>query len=205
MQQEFIESTRTASSTGTFPSTTHSTQHGTHYPQPGSSIEAPHLRSRSSSHSVSVLGTATSDDFEFDELEERLRRLSHGSNRPPVKGRAAVAGQRIVEYENALTPSTSKQGIGFKVIKRAQSASEGVQLTDFPNGTTCSFHSVGIVSRALTLSRTIDAYPVSSASRFACCSCPCVETFLCSGHRASRLAHGVLALLPGTRGFTEGT
>jgi hypothetical protein len=138
MQQEFIEASHTAYPTGSFPTTTHPSQHGIRYPQPDSSGGAPHLRSRSSSRSVSVVGTATSDDFEFDELEERLRRLSHSSYRSAGKGRTAVAGQRIVEYENALTPSTPNQGIGFKAIKRAQSPSEGVQLTDFPNGT-CSF------------------------------------------------------------------
>jgi hypothetical protein len=138
MQQESIESSHTASSIGSFPTTTHSSQHGIRYPQPDSSGGAPHLRSRSSSRSVSVFETATSDDFEFDELEERLRRLSHSSYRSYGKSRTTVAGQRVVEYENALTPSTPKQGLGFKVIKRAQSASEGVQLTDFPNGI-CSF------------------------------------------------------------------
>lgn len=135
MQQELTETSYHVYSTGSSPSPAHTSQHGFPYPQPdNSSIGDPRLRSRGSSQSVSVTGTAASDDFEFDELEERLRRLSHSSHRSTGKGRTAVAGQRIVEYENALTPSTPKQ-LGFKVIRRAQSPSEGVQLTDFPNGT----------------------------------------------------------------------
>lgn len=138
MQSELTETTHPVYQTGSSPSSTHSSHHGFRHSRPSSSGGVPQLRSRSSSRSVSAVGTATSDDFESDQLEERLRRLSHSSYRSNGQGRAAVAGQRIFDYENALTPSTPRQALGFKVIKRAQSPSEGVQLTDFPNGTSSS-------------------------------------------------------------------
>lgn len=66
------------------------------------------------------------------QLDEKLRRLSgHDRARRPAP---AVAGQRISEYENALTPTAPKQPPGFNLVKRPGSPSEGTQLTDFPNG-----------------------------------------------------------------------
>ncbi|KAI1347555.1 hypothetical protein F5Y01DRAFT_294786 [Xylaria sp. FL0043] len=66
-----------------------------------------------------------------DSLDERLRRLNvrdqSSTERPPL------AGQRIAEYENALTPSVPRQALGFKVIKRADNATARVNLDDFPN------------------------------------------------------------------------
>ncbi|TPX14385.1 uncharacterized protein E0L32_005581 [Thyridium curvatum] len=55
-------------------------------------------------------------------------------NEPGASQQApAFAGQRIAEYERAMTPSTPKHPSGFTVTKRVGSPSEGVQLTDFPN------------------------------------------------------------------------
>lgn len=76
------------------------------------------------------------DAVDVDKLDERLRRLNHraggkGSNNS--KARYPVPGQRIVDYENALTPPTPKQALGFKVIKRPGEAG-GTLLTDIPNG-----------------------------------------------------------------------
>ncbi|CCF35752.1 F-box domain-containing protein [Colletotrichum higginsianum] len=66
------------------------------------------------------------------QLDERLRRLSvHDA--PPTESHQAVAGQRVIDYENALTPSTPRQALGFKVIKRSDARPDSVQLTDFPN------------------------------------------------------------------------
>ncbi|XP_044722081.1 f-box-like domain-containing protein [Hirsutella rhossiliensis] len=71
------------------------------------------------------------DALDARQLREQLRGLkpadgtSDGSSRPAV-------GQRILDYENALTPATPKQSIGFKVVRRSGSSS-GTQLADFPN------------------------------------------------------------------------
>ncbi|KAM5348310.1 hypothetical protein ACJ41O_008134 [Fusarium nematophilum] len=69
-------------------------------------------------------------DVDADLLDEELRRLSLGA-RPG--GRPPAAGQRISEYENAMTPPTPKKALGFKVIRRSDRPSDGAQLTDFPN------------------------------------------------------------------------
>lgn len=77
------------------------------------------------------------DDVDLDavpvgELDEKLCGLSLG---PKESGRRPSApGHRISEYENALTPPTPKQALGFKVIKRSDTRFDGVQIEDFPNG-----------------------------------------------------------------------
>lgn len=87
---------------------------------------SPH--SASEADSLSPTGQGVHPDF----LEDRLRRLNVCDQSSP--GRFPLAGQRIAEYENALTPSVPKQALGFKVIKRTSSESAGVNLYDFPNG-----------------------------------------------------------------------
>lgn len=67
------------------------------------------------------------------QLDEKLRRLSVDDS-ASVDSHSAVAGQRVIDYENAQTPSTPRQALGFKVIKRSGNRPDGVQLTDFPNG-----------------------------------------------------------------------
>ncbi|KAK5998288.1 hypothetical protein PT974_00662 [Cladobotryum mycophilum] len=64
-----------------------------------------------------------------DSLDERLRGLRL---RDLGGGYAATPGQRISEYENALTPQTPKQGPGFQVTK-GEPHEGGIQLNDFPN------------------------------------------------------------------------
>ncbi|KAI5917112.1 hypothetical protein F4810DRAFT_697827 [Camillea tinctor] len=64
-------------------------------------------------------------------LDERLRRLNVEGQ--PSAGYPKPLGHRISEYENALTPSMPKQVLGFKVIKRTDTGSDRVHLTDFPN------------------------------------------------------------------------
>ncbi|KAH9904115.1 hypothetical protein F4778DRAFT_770620 [Xylariomycetidae sp. FL2044] len=66
-------------------------------------------------------------------LQERLRRLSVHDDGDAASGRPKPPGQRISEYENALTPSIPRQALGFKVIKRADTRADRVQITDFPN------------------------------------------------------------------------
>ncbi|KAK6853405.1 F-box domain-containing protein [Apiospora arundinis] len=60
------------------------------------------------------------------QLEDRLRGLN-------VADFPKNPGHRISEYENALTPATPRQALGFKVVRRAGSQTDGAQLTDFPN------------------------------------------------------------------------
>lgn len=94
-------------------------------------------RSVSETELLGPLGQAVHPDF----LEERLRRLSVGDRSPSE--RPTLAGQRIAEYENALTPSVPRQALGFKVIKRADNETARVDLADFPNG----MRSLGTVSQ----------------------------------------------------------
>ncbi|XXG98441.1 hypothetical protein Hte_004764 [Hypoxylon texense] len=69
-----------------------------------------------------------------DSLQERLRRLNNANNEQNST-RIVTLGQRISEYESALTPAVPRQPLGFKVIKRAGGDGQpgSVQLTDFPN------------------------------------------------------------------------
>ncbi|KAI1133622.1 hypothetical protein F5Y10DRAFT_228206 [Nemania abortiva] len=84
-------------------------------------------RSAGELDSLSPFGRGVHPDF----LEDRLRRLNVGDQSSP--GRLPLAGQRIAEYENALTPSAPRQALGFKVIKRTNSETARVNLGDFPN------------------------------------------------------------------------
>ncbi|OTB08211.1 hypothetical protein M426DRAFT_317325, partial [Hypoxylon sp. CI-4A] len=72
------------------------------------------------------------EGVDADSLQERLRRLNHGHYELNAT-RSHAPGQRISEYENALTPAVPRQALGFKVVKRADAQSDGVQLSDFPN------------------------------------------------------------------------
>lgn len=71
------------------------------------------------------------DEVNADQLDNRLRRLSLQVEHGAVNRRPA-AGQRVSDYENALTPPSTWQALGFKVVRRSGS-SAGIQLTDFPN------------------------------------------------------------------------
>ncbi|KAI0889041.1 uncharacterized protein GGS22DRAFT_152983 [Annulohypoxylon maeteangense] len=81
-------------------------------------------------------GDSAIDDGEgvvnLDTLHERLRRLNDVHEEPNAT-QTIAPGQRISEYENALTPAVPRQALGFKVIKRADTRSDGVQLSDMPN------------------------------------------------------------------------
>ncbi|OAA43670.1 F-box and WD domain protein [Metarhizium rileyi] len=67
-----------------------------------------------------------------DKLDEKLRGLSLDEKPSIARRRPITAGQRISDYENALTPPTPRQALGFKIIRRFD-ASSGPRLTDFPN------------------------------------------------------------------------
>ncbi|KAK7432652.1 hypothetical protein QQZ08_000861 [Neonectria magnoliae] len=111
------------------PTTASSSQHGhlhpdsdglCRVPSPGSSggSQRPGLSSRCSSHD--------DVDVDVDLLDEELRGLNLSRGAP-------APGHRISEYESAMTPPTPKRALGFKVIKRSETLSDGVKLADFPN------------------------------------------------------------------------
>ncbi|KAI0852979.1 hypothetical protein F5Y00DRAFT_226496 [Daldinia vernicosa] len=72
------------------------------------------------------------EGVDSDSLRKRLRRLNDVRGEPDAT-RSKAPGQRISAYESALTPVIPRQALGFKVIKRADAGSDGVQLSDFPN------------------------------------------------------------------------
>ncbi|KAL2142671.1 hypothetical protein VTI28DRAFT_826 [Corynascus sepedonium] len=70
-----------------------------------------------------------------DHLEQPFGRLSVAEAKPTAATRDTVAGQRVLDYENAAVASSprnaARQPLGFKVVHSSLSAS--VQLTDLPN------------------------------------------------------------------------
>ncbi|KAK1836501.1 F-box/WD repeat-containing protein pof10 [Podospora conica] len=103
-------------------------QHGFPLAQPSS----PDLRR--SPRSCSTSSGSRYDFSEAGELDDGLDRLSI-SGGPALS--ASRAGQRILEYENGSRGSVPRKSprppLAFQVVKRPGSASDGVQLTDFPN------------------------------------------------------------------------
>ena len=111
-----------------------SSQYGSHHHDP-SGLPRPRpagsFSSSGSARSVPEPRRDSIDGVNADQLDEKLRGLSLG---PYAGGGLLAPGQRISEYENALTPPTPKQALGFKVIKRPDSQYDGPQIQDFPNG-----------------------------------------------------------------------
>ncbi|KAI1852503.1 hypothetical protein JX266_002681 [Neoarthrinium moseri] len=134
MQLEFPESSKRAQETSSPVSPKTSLQDGFHELQhDGTNPGQLQQRSRSTSpQPVSLLAagcdgaSASADGVNAGQLEKRLRRLS-------LEDTLQAPGHRISEYENALTPSTPRQALGFKVIRRANPQHDGPQLADFPN------------------------------------------------------------------------
>ncbi|TDZ35338.1 F-box/WD repeat-containing protein pof10 [Colletotrichum spinosum] len=112
-----------------------SSQHGLRHPQQPTGVA--HL-GRADSGSASPPSVPdggrrdSRDAVSAAQLDEKLRRLSF-NNQEAAEAQVSVAGQRVIDYENALTPSTPRHAAGFKVVKRHDGRPEGVQLTDFPN------------------------------------------------------------------------
>ncbi|KAF7547600.1 hypothetical protein G7046_g8958 [Stylonectria norvegica] len=130
MQQESPEISQHFNHTDTSSSTS-SHQHGDlHHDPSGLHRVRSGDSSSSSTRSISANRRGSLEGVNADQLDEKLRGLSLG---PRSGGRAPAPGQRISEYENALTPPTPRQALGFKVIKRSDSRSDGPQLADFPN------------------------------------------------------------------------
>lgn len=108
-------------------------QHGPGRSQPG----LPDARS-SSPDSQRSIGAESVGGLDVGQLDQRLGRLSAVEPKLPAANvsRAVVAGKRISDYENAVISASLRQNsrppLGFKVVR--SSRSDGVQLTDFPNG-----------------------------------------------------------------------
>ena len=140
MQQVPSETSQTIQTQNSLDLPNTSLQHGCllHDPR-GSSRDSLRQGERFGSLSPqSVRDDATDSSFVVegvngDSLEERLRGLNV-SAAPSAVGRSALFGQRISDYENALASSTPRKVMGFKVVKRADTPSDGIQLYDFPNG-----------------------------------------------------------------------
>ncbi|EFY86167.1 F-box and WD domain protein [Metarhizium acridum CQMa 102] len=137
MQRQPSESSEQISQSNNTPAPSSSSQHG--FFHHGSS-DIRQVRSASSSrdshsaspHSVSDVGREPRDAVDADKLDEKLRGLSLDGKSKTSRNRPITAGQRVSDYENALTPPTPRQALGFKVIRRSAS-SDGPQMTDFPN------------------------------------------------------------------------
>ncbi|ORY65073.1 uncharacterized protein BCR38DRAFT_340950 [Pseudomassariella vexata] len=101
--------------------------HQLHQRQQGGTAQDPlrHRARSASPQSVPSTSNAYIPGVAAQQLDARLRGLKVGQLKTP--------GARISQYENALTPSTPRQALGFKVIKRADASEDGVQLLDFPN------------------------------------------------------------------------
>lgn len=106
-------------------------QHGSFHPDHSGLYRVRSGSSSASARSVGDLGGLPVDGIDTDQVDERLLGLSLGGRSDT---RSAAAGQRVSDYENALTPPTPRQALGFKVIKRINPDSDGPQLSDFPNG-----------------------------------------------------------------------
>ncbi|KAI5868435.1 hypothetical protein GGS23DRAFT_609155 [Durotheca rogersii] len=65
-------------------------------------------------------------------VQERLRRLNDAWEEPDTT-RPKVPGQRIYEYENALSLTALRQSSGFKVAKSVGTRVDGIHLAHFPN------------------------------------------------------------------------
>ncbi|KAI3332106.1 hypothetical protein HD806DRAFT_479440 [Xylariaceae sp. AK1471] len=135
MQLELPETPKQIQQRSTSQSPQYSHQHGPQRYDASGSTRSPlpqrdrsmSSQSASESDSLSSFSQAVDPDF----LEERLRRLNLRDQSPT--GTPLLAGQRISEYEKALTPSVPRQALGFKVIKRADNETARVNLDDFPN------------------------------------------------------------------------
>jgi hypothetical protein len=110
-----------------------SSKHGSQSRPAGAFDGLPDYRSRSASPGPVF---AADGAVNADRLDSRLRRLSSSSSAVADHPRPPVAGQRVSDYEKALISGypSPRQSLAFKVVRRHDSPSDGVQLTDFPNG-----------------------------------------------------------------------
>lgn len=118
------------------PTTTTTAQHGSlssDADELGHCDQLPQQQQQQPRHVHGDSGIGLADDgVDAAVLGDHLRRLS--ANSEDHDG-PKLPGQRIFEYENALSGSVPTQALGFKVMKRSESPSAGMLLSDFPNGT----------------------------------------------------------------------
>ncbi|KAG6251377.1 hypothetical protein E4U23_000736 [Claviceps purpurea] len=114
-------------------------QHGLLQPRdPNDARPVRSAASASDSHTVSPRSVSDNRrdadvvSVDANRLDEKLRGLTL-SKIGNAACRQSAAGQRVSEYENALTPPISRQALGFKVIRRIDSSSNAAQLANFPN------------------------------------------------------------------------
>ncbi|KAK3353448.1 hypothetical protein B0T25DRAFT_607777 [Lasiosphaeria hispida] len=132
MHHGLTETSNNESQTNHAQFSSHASHHGFHHTQPGFPDAHPQLRLHTQSPSLRSEGSASGDSIDLGQLDHQLGRLSLSES-----SRLTAAGQRISEYENAAIHQTPRQSprpaLGFKVVKRPGSPSNGAQLTDFPN------------------------------------------------------------------------
>lgn len=141
MQQELTETSQQAPQTNSSNPSRSSSQHGSIRSQHDGSLDdlQPGLGSQGPSNFSAQLGKIAASSAaaaDVGGLDEELCRLSHGSN-DIAKGitKPVAAGQRIADYERAMTRLAPKESHGFVVIQRSEESSPSrVHLTDFPNG-----------------------------------------------------------------------
>ncbi|KAI0421032.1 hypothetical protein F5X98DRAFT_329889 [Xylaria grammica] len=135
MQLEFPNTSKQTQPRSTSQSSQSSDQYGPQRYHASGSIRGPEQQRALSMSSQSPSDAISPGSFDQgvhpDFLEERLCRLNVRDQSPT--GLLPLAGQRIAEYENALTPSIPRQVLGFKVIKRVNNEAARVNLDDFPN------------------------------------------------------------------------
>lgn len=128
MQAEPIATTTNVPPTETSDSPTITTQDGFHPPAQSSLSGSSSCRSPSLSLRVAADGDRSpASRVEAEQHDDNPRLLSDGEQC------AILPGDRISAYENAITP-TAPQTMGFKVVKRSGSVTDGPTLTDCPNG-----------------------------------------------------------------------
>ncbi|KHN98004.1 F-box and WD domain protein [Metarhizium album ARSEF 1941] len=137
MQREPSESSEQLHRSNNILNSSSSSQHGFPLQEPGDFGQVRYTGPSGGSHddspnSASGLGRESRDAVDADRLDERLRGLILCGKPSTTRHRPITAGQRVSDHENAFTPSTPRQALGFKVIRRSDS-SGGPQITDFPN------------------------------------------------------------------------
>ncbi|KAM3531642.1 hypothetical protein NHJ13051_000707 [Beauveria bassiana] len=136
MPREPLATSESSTSPENVPASSTSLKHGSLHHEP-IGLYRVHSAASSSSRSSSSRPPRdlVDDGVDADQLDEKLRglRLRNAKGSRHKKLFASAPGQRIADYENALTPPTPKQALGFKVIKRSAGEPGGTRLTDIPN------------------------------------------------------------------------